>query len=70
MKTFTEPMTSVRFYESGAVRTVTHEVLVKETVLADDKNVVRLSDSGPYRIVMHCQSKLSTRTDNTKIPNR
>ena len=68
MKTFTEPMTCVRFYESGAVRTIAHEVLVKETAFADDKSVVRLSDAGPYRIVMHCQSNMNKRTDNTKKP--
>lgn len=70
MKTFTEPLTSVRLYESGSVRTITDDVLVKETALADDKSVVRLTDAGPYRIVMHCQSNKSKRTDNTKNPNR
>lgn len=65
MKTFTEPLTSVRLYESGAVRTITDDVLVKETEPADDNNVVRLSDTGPYRIVMHCQNVKGKRTDKS-----
>lgn len=69
MKTFTEPLTSVRLYESGSVQTITDDVLVKETSLADDKSVVRLSDAGPYRIVMHCHSVKGKRTDKSTNSN-
>lgn len=70
MKTFTEPLTSIRLYESGSVRTITDAVLVKEIVPADDNSVVRLSDTGSYRIVMHCKSRVNKRTDHTEISNR
>lgn len=70
MKTLTEPLTSVRLYESGSVRTITDDVLVKETAVTDDNSVVRLSEAGPYRIVMQCQNKTSKRTDHTRNPNR
>ncbi len=56
MKTFAEPVTSVRLYESGAIKTLKTEIRVNESTLGDDKTDVRLSDVGPYRIVMHCQS--------------
>lgn len=65
MKMYTEPLTSVRLYESGSIRTITDDVLVKETALADDKSVVRLTDAGPYRIVMHCHSVKGKRTNST-----
>jgi hypothetical protein len=67
VKTFAEPITSVRLYESGAVKTLKSEIRVKESVLGDDKTVVRLSDSGPYRIVMHCQSTGEKRANNSAI---
>lgn len=69
MKTFTEPLTSVRLYESGSVRTITDDVLVKETAFADDNSVVRLSDAGPYRIVMHCHNVKGKRTNTTTNTN-
>lgn len=67
MKTFAEPITSVRLYESGAVKTMKTDVRVKESVLGDDKTDVRLSDAGPYRIVMHCQGTGEKRVNNSAI---
>ncbi len=69
MKTLTEPITSVRIYESRTIKTVESEIRVKGTALNDDKTDVRLSAAGPYRIVMHCHSTGRKRTDNRAISN-
>jgi len=66
MKTFTEPVTCVRTYESGAIKTLKEPVRIKETALNDDTSDVRIA-AGPYRIVMHCRNVGGTRTDNRTI---
>jgi hypothetical protein len=69
MKALEEPVTCVRTYESGAIKTLKAPVRIKETALGDDKTDVRLSAAGPYRIVMHCQSIGRKRADNSALTN-
>lgn len=70
MKTFTQPVTRVRLYESGGIKTLANDVRIKEVVPTDDTTDVRLTAAGPYRIVMHCQSVGRKRTDNSAISNQ
>lgn len=68
MKTFAEPITRVRTYESGAIKTLKEPIRIKEVAPSDDTTDVRVA-TGPYRIVMHCQSTGRRRTDNSALSN-
>ncbi len=68
MKTFADPITRVRTYESGAIKTLKTPVRIKEVAAGDDTTDVRVA-AGPYRIVMHCQSSGKKRTDNQDLTN-
>ena len=66
MKTFAEPATQIRLYQSGAIKTLGQTIRVKELPVDDDTNDVRVS-AGPYRIVMHCQSGARERAIDRSI---
>jgi hypothetical protein len=70
MKTFTQPVTRVRLFESGGIKTLSKEVRIKELASTDDTTDVRLVAAGPYRIVMHCKSVGRAHTDNSAITNQ
>jgi hypothetical protein len=69
MKAIAESITRVRTYQSGAVTMLRQPVLrIKGFALGDDTADVRVA-AGPYRIVMHCQSVVSKRTDKLATNN-
>ena len=70
MQTFTQPVTRVRLFELGSIKTLSNDVRIKELALTDDTTDVRLVAAGPYRIVMHCKSAGRKQTDNSAITNQ
>ena len=69
VNTFIKPVARIRLAESGGIKVLAQNSVVKAMVPDDDKSDVRLPER-PYRIVMQCRSAGDATKKETAFPNR
>jgi hypothetical protein len=69
VNTFIKPVARIRLAESGGIKVLAQNSVVKAMVSDDDESDVRLP-VGSYRIVMQCRSAGDATKKETAFPNR